>query len=220
MITIKDLCVSFTKEYDALHNINLELNNGEKIALIGDSESGKTTLIRVLASLQVPTKGEVLIDSTPISKVNFKQDVALGYVPLVPVFKNKKTAYENMQYILKIRGFDSASMNFKITSALKNYGVEGVKNVPISSLTMCQKQLLQLARVSMRSLNIVLIDNISKDLLNREKQQVISAVKMLIESQPEAIFVVALSDEKLASDLGLKVVKLKNGSIVQSKNKE
>ena len=220
MITIKDLCVSFTKEYDALHNINLELNNGEKIALIGDSESGKTTLIRVLASLQVPTKGEVLIDSTPISKVNFKQDVALGYVPLVPVFKNKKTAYENMQYILKIRGFDSASMNFKITSALKNYGVEGVKNVPISSLTMCQKQLLQLARVSMRSLNIVLIDNISKDLLNREKQQVISAVKMLIESQPEAIFVVALSDEKLASELGLKVVKLKNGSIVQSKNKE
>lgn len=220
MITIKDLCVSFTKEYDALHNINLELNNGEKIALIGDSESGKTTLIRVLASLQVPTKGEVLIDSTPISKVNFKQDVALGYVPLVPVFKNKKTAYENMQYILKIRGFDSASMNFKITSALKNYGVEGVKNVPISSLTMCQKQLLQLARVSMRSLNIVLIDNITKDLLNREKQQVVSAVKQLIESQPEAIIVVALSDEKLASELGLKVVKLKNGSIVQSKNKE
>ena len=220
MITIKDLCVSFTKEYDALHNINLELNNGEKIALIGDCESGKTTLIRVLASLQVPTKGEVFIDSTPISKVNFKQDVALGYVPLIPVFKNKKTAYENMQYILKIRGFDSASMNFKITSALKNYGVEGVKNVPISSLTMCQKQLLQLARVSMRSLNIVLIDNISKDLLNREKQQVISAIKMLIESQPEAIFVIALSDEKLASELGLKVVKLKNGSIVQNKNKE
>ena len=72
----------------------------------------------------------------------------------------------------------------------------------------------------MRSLNIVLIDNISKDLLNREKQQVISAIKMLIESQPEAIFVIALSDEKLASELGLKVVKLKNGSIVQSKNKE
>ena len=219
MISVKDLFVSFTKEYDALHNINLKIENGEKIALIGDSESGKTTLIRVLASLQVATKGEVCIDQTPISKVNFKQDVALGYVPLVPVFKNKKTAYENMQYILKIRGFDTASMNFKITSALKNFGVDGVRNVPISSLTMCQKQLLQLSRVSMRSLDIVLIDNISKQLLSKEKQQVIDAIKLLIESQPNAIFVVALDSEKLASELGLKVIKLKNGSIVQSKEK-
>lgn len=216
-IDIKDLYVSYTKEFDALHNLNLHIDDGQKIAIVGDSDSGKTTLLRVLAGLQPVSSGEVTINDTLINKVNFKQDVSLGYVPKVPVFKNKKTAFQNMQYVLKIRGYDEASMGFKIMSALKNFGVDGIKNVPIQSLTLHQKMLLQLARISMRKLDIILIDNITKNLNKEEQESIINAIKYLIDLNPNAILIFATDNEKVALSLDLEIHKIKLGSLEEKK---
>lgn len=214
MITIRNLKVSFTKEYDALHDVNLVINDGEKIAIVGDSDSGKTTLLRVLAGLQTYSFGEVLINNQVMSSVNFKQDVSLGYIPKVPVFKNKKTVSENLRYVLKIRGFDQASMSFKVLTALKMFGIDSLKNVPVESLTYHQKMLVQLARVSMRKVDIVLIDNITKDAFGEDRQKIVEGIKNLIELNPDAIFIMTTDSEKLASELNLKVVKIKLGTIV------
>ena len=217
MIRFENVFVSFTKEFDALHDINLCIENGEKIAIVGDGDSGKTTLLRTIAGLQPVTKGELTINDTPISKVNFKQDVSLGYIPKVPVFKNKKTVGENLEYVLKIRGYEQASMNFKILSSLKNFGIDSLKNVPIQSLNRYQKMLVQLARVSMRAVDIVLIDNITNGLTKTEQMGLIDAIKILMEQNQESIFVVALNNDKIAKELGLKILKLKLGSLEKSK---
>lgn len=216
-IDIKDLYVSFTKEFDALHNINLHIDSAKKIAIVGDGDSGKTTLLRVLAGLQPVSKGEVTINDTLINKVSFKQDVSLGYVPKVPVFKNKKTAFQNMQYVLKIRGYDEASMSFKIMSALKNFGVDGIKNVPIQNLTFHQKMLLQLARISMRKLDIILIDNITKNLNKSEQESVINSIKYLMDLNPDAILIFATDSEKIATALSLEIHRIKLGSLEENK---
>ncbi len=217
MIRFENVFVSFTKEFDALHDINLCIENGEKIAIVGDGDSGKTTLLRTIAGLQPVTKGELTINDTPISKVNFKQDVSLGYIPKVPVFKNKKTVGENLEYVLKIRGYEQASMNFKILSSLKNFGIDSLKNVPIQSLNRYQKMLVQLARVSMRTVDIVLIDNITNGLTKTEQMGLIDAIKILMEQNQESIFVVALNNDKIAKELGLKILKLKLGSLEKPK---
>lgn len=218
MIRFENVFVSFTKEYDALHDINLCVEKGEKIAIVGDGDSGKTTLLRTIAGLQPITKGELTINDTPISKVNFKQDVSLGYIPKVPVFKNKKTVGENLEYVLKIRGYEQASMNFKILSSLKNFGIDSLKNVPVQSLNRYQKMLVQLARVSMRVVDIVLIDNITNGLTKAEQNGLIEAIKILMEQNQESIFIIALNNEKIAKELGLKVLKLKLGSLENSKH--
>lgn len=217
MIRFENVFVSFTKEYDALHDINLCVENGEKIAIVGDGDSGKTTMLRTIAGLQPITKGDLTINDTPVAKVNFKQDVSLGYIPKVPVFKNKKTVGENLEYVLKIRGVEPASMNFKILSSLKNFGIESLKNVPVRSLNRYQKMLVQLARVSMRMVDIVLIDNIANGLTKTEQTGIIEAIKLLMEQNPESIFVVALNNEKIAKELNLKVVRLKLGSLEKTK---
>ncbi len=217
MIRFENVFVSFTKEFDALHDINLCIENGEKIAIVGDGDSGKTTLLRTIAGLQPVTKGELTINDTPINKVNFKQDVSLGYIPKVPVFKNKKTVGENLEYVLKIRGYEQASMNFKILSSLKNFGIDSLKNVPIQSLNRYQKMLVQLARVSMRAVDIVLIDNITNGLTKTEQMGLIDAIKILMEQNQESIFVVALNNDKIAKELGLKILKLKLGSLEKPK---
>ncbi len=215
MITIRNLKVSFTKEYDALHDVNLTVNDGEKIAIVGDSDSGKTTLLRSIAGLQSFAEGEIFIGTQPIQKVNFKQDVSLGYIPKVPVFKNKKTVIENLRYVLKIRGYDQASMSFKVITALKMFGIDSLKNIPVESLTYHQKMLVQLARVSMRKVDIVLIDNIAKNAIGEDKQKVIEGIKTLMELNPDATFIMTTDSEKIAKELQLKIVKIKLGTIVE-----
>lgn len=217
MIRFENVFVSFTKEFDALHNINFCIENGEKIAIVGDGDSGKTTMLRAIAGLQPITQGDLTINDTPINKVNFGQDVSLGYIPKVPVFKNKKTVGENLEYVLKIRGVEPASMNFKILSSLKNFGIESLKNVPVRSLNRYQKMLVQLARVSMRMVDIVLIDNIANGLTKTEQTGIIDAIKLLMEQNPESTFIVALNNEKIAKELNLKVVKIKLGSLEKTK---
>lgn len=215
MITIRNLKVSFTKEYDALHDVNLTVNDGKKIAIVGDSDSGKTTLLRSIAGLQSFTEGEIFIGTQLIQKVNFKQDVSLGYIPKVPVFKNKKTVIENLRYVLKIRGYDQASMSFKVITALKMFGIDSLKNIPVESLTYHQKMLVQLARVSMRKVDIVLIDNIAKNAIGEDKQKVIEGIKTLMELNPDATFIMTTDSEKIAKELQLKIVKIKLGTIVE-----
>lgn len=213
MITIKDLKVSFTKEYDALHDVNLTINNGEKIAIVGDSDSGKTTLLRTIAKLQNYSGGEILINNQLLNKVNFKQDVSLGYIPKVPVFKNKKTVSENLRYVLKIRGYDEASMSFKVLTALKMFNIDSFKNIPVENLNYYQKMLVQLARVSMRKVDIVLIDNITKNAIGEDKKKILEGIKTLMELNPDSTFIITTDSEKIAKELQLKVVKLKLGTI-------
>ena len=213
MISIKNLYVSFTKEYNALNNINLEILDKEKIALIGQKESGKTTLLRVLAKLEESSKGEVYINDKNLNKIDFKTDINVGYVPQSPVFKPNKTVLENLEYVLKIRNYDMPSVNYKILSALNNFDIDAIRNFKVNQLSKYQKYLVQLARVSMRKIDLFLIDDIFSDLTLSEQESMLNYVSMLIQSNPDSTFIFALENEKIANKLQLKVVKINNGCI-------
>ena len=73
----------------------MDIEKGESVALVGEDESGKTSLLRILAKLEKKTKGEVFIKDIPIEKLNYKNDVSAGYVPASPVFLENKSVYEN-----------------------------------------------------------------------------------------------------------------------------
>lgn len=213
MINIRKLYVSFTKEYDALHNINLTIADGEKVALVGDSESGKTTLLRVIARLENFKKGEVYINDINVKKIDFKQDVSLAYVPKTPVFKENKTVIENLEYVLKIRNYDSANINLKVLSALQTFNIERYKNMRVKDLTNYQRILVQLARVSLRKVDIFLIDNIVDGLDKTQEQEMIKYLKDLMDFSSKSTFVFAFNNEKFAKDFQLKIYKLKLGSL-------
>lgn len=213
MISIKNLYISFTKEYNALNNVNLEIEDKEKVALVGEKESGKTTLLRVLAKLEDIGRGEVYINGKNLNKIDFKTDINVGYVPQSPVFKQNKTVLENLEYVLKIRNYDMPSVNYKILSALNNFDIDSIRNFKINQLSKYQKYLVQLARVSMRKIDLFLIDDIFSDLTLSEQENMINYVNMLIENNLDATFIFALENEKIASKLKLKVIKINNGCI-------
>ena len=87
MIKIKDLYLKYTREFFALYDININIAEGEKVALVGEDESGKTSLLRILAKFEKITKGEVYIRDIPLDKLNYKTDISAGYIPATPIFK-------------------------------------------------------------------------------------------------------------------------------------
>lgn len=215
MISIKNLYLSFTKEYDALHNINLEVADGEKVALVGDSESGKTMLLRVIAGLEKYKQGEVYLKGINLHNIDFRQDLSVGFVPKSFVFLKNKTVKENLEYVLKMRNMDMATINLKVLTALKNFDIEPMQNLKVKELSDYQKTLVQLARVSMRKVDLFLIDNICAGLSDAEQRDIVSKLKMLIEERPESTFVLAFNIPNLANELGLKIIKLKDGCVVK-----
>ena len=216
MITVKNLYLSFTKEFDALHNINLEIKDGERVIFLGEADSGKTMLLRVLAKLENYKKGEIYVNGIDLKKISFKHDISVGFVPKSFVFLNKKTLKENFEYILKERKFDPATINLKVLTALKNFGIENIQNLKVKDLSPYQKALAELARVSMRKVDLYLIDDICAGLVPSEAHNIILKLKEMMAENISSTFVFAISNENLARELNCKITKLVHGCIEEA----
>ena len=152
MIKVKDLCLRYTREFYALNNVSLDIAEGEGVALVGADESGKTSLLRIIAKLEDKTKGEVFIKDCPIEKLNYKNDINAGYVPATPVFLEKKSVYENFKYILKAWGLSEKEIESKINQTIIDYSLEKIKDTKIKDLSLEEKYVLSLIRLSFREL--------------------------------------------------------------------
>ena len=217
MILVKNLYLKYIREYFALYDISLEIEDGEKVALVGEEHSGKTSLLRILAKLEKPSKGEVYIKDIPLKKVNFKYDVSAGYLPASPVFFDKKTVYENFKYILKYQKLNEADIENKINDALINFNIETLKDTKIKELTLFEKYLISIARLSFRNLELVMIDNIFDGLNEEEKGKIVAIIKEKF-SDKKITLIVATTDEKIAKELANRNIYFSNGSIITEKD--
>ena len=128
MIEVKNLYLKYIREYYALYDINLKVESGESIALVGDEGSGKTTLLRVLAKLEKYDAGEVYMKEINLKKIDFKTDISLGYISQTPVFFENKSVYANLKYPLKERKIKEVEIEEKVNSALIEFSLERYRN--------------------------------------------------------------------------------------------
>lgn len=212
MISIKNLFLRYTREFYALYDINLEIADGDSVAFVGEDESGKTSLIRVIAGLEKPTKGNVYINNRPINKVNFKSDISMGYIPSTPVFMEKKTVYENLKFILEARKLRPEEIESKINDAIIEYSLEKIRDEKVCNLTLEEKYVLSFIRLTFRDIDVLVIDNIF-DKLSDVYVEIITEVIKKIKTK-ENTLILATTNEKIASLFCKKKVYFKNGSIV------
>lgn len=212
MIRVKNLYLRYTREFYALYNINMEIEEGESVALVGEDESGKTSLLRILAKLEKLTKGEVYIKDTPIEKLNFKEDVKAGYVPAKPVFFEKKSVYENFRYILKIWGFSDNEIESKINEAIIEYSLEKIKDTKIKDLSLDEQYILSLIRLTFRDLDLLMVDNIF-DHMNEATFEVATTLIKTLQKKKTTL-ILATTKEAIANIFCKRKIYFKDGSIV------
>ena len=219
MIRIKNLFLRYTREFYALYDINIDIASGESVAFVGEDESGKTSLLRILAKLEKLTKGEVYIKDIPIEKLNYKTDINAGYVPASPVFLEKKSVYENFKYILKDWELTDKEIENKINNTIIEYSLEKIKDTKLKDLTLEEKYVLSLIRLTLRdNLELLMIDNIFDKISEPTKEVEFSLIKQL--NTKKTTLIVATTKEEIANALCRRKIYFKYGSIVDKLNDE
>ena len=212
MVSFVNVFLKYTKEYYALSNINFSAEQGEVVALVGPQDSGKTCMLRILAGLEKQDSGEVYIKDIPVAKVDYANDISVGYIPYKASFFDKKTVYDNLKYVLDIRKTTHDAMEEKINNAVIDFKLENLVNEKIYKLSLFQKYLVSIARLTFRKLDLVLIDNIFEELTPQESKELVRLFKKYFV-KPSTLVIIATSSEDIASQIATRSVILKNGAI-------
>lgn len=216
MISIKNLYLKYIREYYALFDINLEIADGEKVALVGGEDSGKTSLIRILSKLENFTSGEVYVNQISLKKVNYKSDISVGYLPVNPIFLKRKTVEQNFLYILKTRKINKSKAESIINKVLIDFNIEKYKYSKIEDLSLYEKYLISIARLALRDLNLILVDNIFENISTEERNNIIEIIKEKFIVNNELTSVIATSSLEIANKLSDRKIYFKSGSLVDS----
>ncbi len=218
MIKIENLYLAYNKEYYALYDINLVINKGDRVAFIGPEGSGKTTLIRAIAGLEKISKGDILINDVSVKKIDFSHDLSLGYISRKPMFFEGKTVEKNLEWALKVRNVDKAEWQVQIDKVLNMFDLQKIKKERLSTLCRSDRRMVQLARLALRPLDILLVDELDLDKDNAFKSVITEGIQQLINTQPtDKIVIVVCNSEQECPNYINKKVYLKLGSIENKK---
>ena len=182
-------------EVTALDNVSIDIAQGEFVALMGPSGSGKTTLLNMIAAIDRPTSGELLVMNENIFRFNDTQSARwrnehVGYVfqtfNLIPVL----TAFENVELPLLLTKLSPAQRKEHVMTALKLVGLaDRVHHLP-KQLSGGQEQRVAIARAIVSDPTLLLADEPTGDLDSHSATEVLEILKRLNEGFKKTIVMV------------------------------
>jgi len=156
-LLIENLTKIYKGNKVGLKDFSLELNNGI-LGLIGPNAAGKSTLMRIIATISQPTQGQVLWNGTNTAKKPNAIRKVLGYLPQdFGVYPNL-SAIEFLEYIAAIKGLSGKNMKLRIEALLEELSLTHIKNQPIGTYSGGMKQRIGIAQALMGNPQLLILD--------------------------------------------------------------
>jgi putative ABC transport system ATP-binding protein len=222
MIKIKDLHKSYKMGSNSLHvlkGINFEVEEGELVAIMGSSGSGKSTFLNILGMLDLLDKGTYDLDGVPIkdldeTKAANYRNKFLGFVFQSFNLINYKTALENVTLPLYYQGFKRKEREEEALRYLDNVGLkEWATHLP-SELSGGQKQRVAIARALVSKPKVLLADEPTGALDSKTSKEVMALIQK-INKDGKTILIV--THEEDIAKMCSRIVRLKDGVIMEDK---
>ncbi|WP_148787028.1 ABC transporter ATP-binding protein [Campylobacter concisus] len=222
MINIRGVSLVYNQgkqnEFCALKNINLDVNNGELVILKGVSGSGKSTLLSLIALLQKPTSGEILIDGTNIAKLPDAFCSEFRHKRLGLIFQNFNlieglSVYENLLAPFALTNFKANVRDEMIKKALELANISHKRDENVSNLSGGERQRCAVARALSMDADIILADEPTAN-LDRDNARAFLGLLESFKALQKSVIVAthdSIFDDLSATD---RVVSLQNGEIV------
>ncbi|HVR39952.1 MAG TPA: ABC transporter ATP-binding protein [Thermoanaerobaculia bacterium] len=208
-------------EVRALDGVNLFVNEGEFVAIMGPSGSGKSTLMNILGCLDRPTSGAYLLDATDVSTLNRDQRAVIRNAKIGFVFQSfnllpRTSGVENVELPLLYGelGWSRAQRRNAALDALKRVGLAGREHNQPSQLSGGQQQRVAIARALVTDPAILLADEPTGNLDSRTSEEIMSIFQKLND---EGKTVVLITHEQDIAQHAKRVVTVKDGRIHDDK---
>jgi putative ABC transport system ATP-binding protein len=202
----------------ALNDINLDIDQGAYVAIMGPSGSGKSTLLNMLGLLDTPTSGRYLLDDRDVTQLDEEQQAQtrnryIGFVfqafHLVP----RLSAEENIELPLMLAGMDKAQRRTLVAEALNEMGLEDRATHKPDQLSGGQRQRVAIARATVTRPRILLADEPTGNLDQKSGGDVIRTLESLNERG--ITLIVVTHDLDLGERAG-RLIRMVDGRIVDS----
>ena len=221
MIQIKNLVKIYNKgktnEFCALKGIDLSIEEGEMVAIIGKSGAGKSTLLHILAAIDSYDKGSYLVDGVSVGDLKEKdrarfRNQKIGIVMQDYALIDEYTIEENVQIPLifgKVKGNDVRRE--KIMTALENVGLAELAKKPVRQLSGGQKQRVAIARALVNNPAFLLADEPTGALDSKTSGEIMDVFEKL--NQGGKTVIIVTHDMEVAARGG-RVIEISDGEIV------
>ena len=205
-----------SNEFEALHGISCEINDGELVAVIGKSGAGKSTLLHILACIDSYQKGEYTIDGTLVKNLSERQyakirNEKIGLVMQDFALVEDFTALENVMIPLNFSKKKTKNKKEKALSALRSVGIEELAKKPCSKLSGGQKQRVAIARAIVNEPSMIRADEPTGALDTKTSGEIMELFKSLHEQGRTVVIVT--HDPKVAEQCK-RVIEISDGVIV------
>ncbi len=218
LLELKQLTLNY-KNYntsvEVIKGIDLKINSSEKVAIVGKSGSGKTSLIMLIAGLEQPTSGEIIFDQQLISSLNEDQLADIRKKKIGIVFQSfylipNYTALENVSLILEINSIDNSKQKAK--DLLIQFGLKDRLHHFPTQLSGGEQQRVAIARSMAVNPKLILADEPTGN-LDSENSQMISNLLFEYANKNQSSFVLVTHDLKFAEKCD-RIIKIEDGTIV------
>jgi len=157
MIELKGVSKKF-QDKTVIHNLNLDIKDGEFYALIGANGAGKSTLIKLLSGLLQPTQGEIILDGVNMADEPKEAKSLIGYIPDEPTIWDGMTGFEFLNFVGSLYNIPAQKRKKDIQKLLKIYSLEGTEHQLYQDYSRGFRQKYSILAALLHSPKILLID--------------------------------------------------------------
>lgn len=217
MIEITELSKTYKTGNRALKNINITIEDGEFVFIMGHSGSGKSTLLKLLLKETEPTSGEIVVNDMLLGKMPRR------YVPkyrrrLGVVFQDfrllkDKTVYENVAFAQRVIGVPTRTIRETVPEMLRMVGLSSKYKVYPKHLSGGEQQRVAIARALINSPEILLADEPTGNLDAKNAMEIMALLEEI--NQKGTTVIVVTHSQEIVNQMGKRVITLDHGMILE-----
>jgi cell division transport system ATP-binding protein len=207
----------FKKEFVAVNDINININQGEFVFLVGRSGAGKSTLVKLLLKEEDPTTGKILYKGNDIAKIRrrgipvYRRNIGFIFQDfrLLP----KMTVYENVAFAMEIIGTSTKTIRREIPTVLSMVGLADKSKSYPDELSGGEKQRVAIARAVINRPEIIIADEHTGNL---DHDTSLEIMKIFTEiNRRGTTLIMATHDREIVNKMQKRVIEIKKGSIIR-----
>ena len=221
MVELKNVNVHYSSGVDALQNINLRINDGEFVFIVGGSGAGKSTLVKLMTREIVPTEGRVFVNGYNLSKTKgnkiakFRRSIGMVFQDFRLI--QELNVYENVAFVLLISDQITRFIKQRVPNVLNLVGLGNKARSKPRELSGGEQQRVAIARALANDPGLIIADEPTGNIDPQLSYEIVELLRK-INRQNGTTIIMVTHEHDLVKYFGGRIINIENGSITFDEN--